>query len=309
MTLSERNIFFKAGIIFCAVCALLILAASFITIPLYQEAGYIPLTASDVLPVSDVSLSADDPPEEEGYSPPLKAAQRRPQNFFHSITNKIAANNYYAVHTALSLLAIFSLAGIFLIHYYFERTSAPEILYIAFFTISFSFEAIRLVIPLQLALNFPSVYILAAAKILLFVRFFGIFSLFAASICSSGLEVQKIRNVIFALIISAMAVTMGVPIDVLNWNTSFNMVNGYSSMFAVIEIVVFITTMISFLITAKNRFSREYIYVAAGITIALIGRNFLLNTDNWAGLVPGIFLLSFGTWMMCSKLHKIHLWL
>jgi len=309
MTLSERNAFFKAGIIICAVCALFILAASFITIPLYGI--HTPLNNN---------LSADEgnsaSPEEEAAqsieeedSVPPEDKPRQPPNILFFITNSIIKNNFYAVHASMSLLAIFSLAGMLLIYYYFERTSAPEILYVAFFTISCAFEVIRLAVPLRLALNFPSVYTRAAMQILLFARFFGIFSLFAASVCSAGLEVQKIRNVVFIIIIAAMIITFGIPVDVLSWDAGFNLAYGYSSMFALIELAVFITTVIGFLITAKNKESMEYVYVAVGIVITLIGRNILLNTGSWIGTVPGILLLSSGTYVLCSKLHKIHLWM
>jgi cytochrome c biogenesis protein CcdA len=80
-------------------------------------------------------------------------------------------------------------------------------------------------------------------------------------------------------------------------------------MFRLIELVVFVTTILSFLIASKNRDSREYTHAAIGVLLVMIGRNFLLGTDNWIGIVPGILLLSFGTWLLCSKVHKIHLWL
>ena len=217
--------------------------------------------------------------------------------------------SYYAVHASLIMSVVFSLFAVILIHSFFERTSAPEILYIAIFAISFAFEAIRLILPLQSIFNFPSFYVRAASRILLFARFFSIFSLFAAGLCAAGLDVQKTRNVIFVIIIASLVITMGVPIDVLNWDTSLNMVNGYASMFRMIGLVAFLTTMISFFIAAKIRGSKEYNYVALGVLLALIGRNILLNTDNWICPVLGILLLSFGTWFLCSKLHKIHLWL
>ena len=269
MTLSERNTFFKAGIVFCAVCALLILAASFLTIPVYPE---------------------------------MEENTRRPEIAF-------LTSSYYAVHVSLILAVLFSLIGLLLIHHFFERTSAPEILYIAIFTISFSFEATRLILPLSLVFNFPSLYIRAASQILLFARFFGLFSLFAASLCAAGLEVQKTRNILFIIVIATLIITMRVPIDVLNWDTSLNMVTGYASLFRMIGTVAFLTTMISFLIAAKIRGSKEYIYVAIGTMAAIAGRSILLGADNWISPIPGILLLAFGTWFLCSKLHKIHLWL
>jgi len=276
MTLSERNTFFKAGIIFCALCILFILVISFLIIPLYQ---------------TDLG------------------GERRSAGFFQIFTSYFLNNNYYAVHTTLIMTVLFSFIGMMLIHYYFERTSAPEILYIAIFTISFSFEVIRLVLPMQYIFIFPSFYLRITSRILLFARFFGIFSLFAAGICAAGLEVQKTRNVLFMVIIAALIITLSVPIDVLNWDTSFNIINGYVSMFRMIELAVIITTLISFLIASKIRDSKEYVFAAVGSILALTGRNILLNTDNWVGPVIGILSLSIGTWFLCSKIHKIHLWL
>jgi len=350
MTLSERNTFFKAGIISCAVCVIFIITVSFFTIPLYsKKSGQSSAEESKPKLNSDSALSHDEEiinnhnrdfhsisdyhsfddihnslidgrglsvsedlklsTDKNSILSPFDVAVRRPYNFLHRIINRIAGNNYYAVNISLFLLAAFSLTGMILIYYYFERTSTPEILFIAFFTVSCSFEVIRIIIPLHLAFHFPLVYIITAKRILLFTRFFGIFALFAAGICSTGLEIQRMRNTILIITIAAMILTMGFPIDVLSWDTSFNTVNGYSTMFRMIELVVFITIIASFLITAKNKDSKEYVYAAAGIMIALIGRNFLLNTDNWAGSILGIIMLSFGMWMLCSKLHKIYLWL
>ena len=281
MTLSERNTFFKAGIVFCAVCVFLILTASLIIIPHYQE--------------NDFNVFFGD--------------EQRPVSLFQTFVSRFINSNYLAVHISLSMTIIFSLIGMLLIHYYFERTSTPEIIYIAIFTISMSFEVIRLILPLQQIFIFSSFYVNITSHALLFARYFGIFSLFAASICAAGLEIQKTRNVIFITVVAALIITISVPIDVLNWDTSLNVINGYVSLFRMIELGVLLTTMISFLIAARIRESDEYIYVAVGSLLALIGRNILLNTDNWIGPLPGIILLSFGTWFLCSKLHKIHLWL
>jgi hypothetical protein len=276
MTLSERNAFFKAGIVFCSVITLLTILASLLTMPVY------PLTEEN---------------------------SRRPMNFFRILTGWFLENNYYAVHVSLILTVLFTLTGIFLIHSFFERTSAPEIIYISFFTISFSFEIIRLILPLHLIYIFPSFYILIAFRLLLFARFFGLFSLFTASVCAAGLEAQKTRNIIMILTIAVVVVVYAVPIDIHSWDTGLNMVIGYSSFFRMIEGIVLIITSVTFFAAAKVRGSREYIFAGIGVALALTGRNMLLGTDSWAGTVAGIIFLSFGTWLICSKLHKIHLWL
>ena len=276
MTLSERNAFFKAGITLCSVISLLLIAASYLTIPIYSA---------------------------------MEESARRPVTFFQVISGLFLKSNYYAVHVSLTMAVLFSFFGIVLIRFFFERTAAPEILYISFFTVTFSFEIIRLAFPLQLYKTYPSFYLLGAARVLIFARYFNVFSLFTASLCAAGLEVQKARNIIMAIFIAVVALTLGIPIDTESWDTSFNIVNGFTDIFRMIDVVIFFATVITFFVAARVRGSREYINIGIGAAFALIGRNILLETDNWAGPILGILLLSFGTWFICSKLHKIHLWL
>jgi len=281
MTLSERNAFFKIAIVFCSIFTVLVLIASFYTIPLYYG--------------NDLSLDEE--------------ASARPSSVFQVFTSIFISNNYYAVHAAIIAAVLFSLAGMIFIHNFFERTSAPETLYIAIFILSFVFEGLRLILPLHIILDFPSVYVRFAMRILLFTRFFGFLSLFAASIYSAGLEIQKNRNFIFIIIIATLLITLRIPIDVLNWDTSLNMITGFISMFRLIELAVFITTLISFLLAARIRGSADYNHIAIGAVIAMTGRNIILNTDNWIGFALGIASVMFGVWYLCAKLHKIHLWL
>jgi len=277
MTLAERNAFFKAGIAFCAICTVLILAASFLLFPVYETMG---------------------------------ENSRRPADFFQVLVlSKLLQPHYFAVHASLILSVLFSLVGIIMILAFFEQTSAPEIPYIAIFTISFSFEIIRLILPLRLLYDFPSFYLILASRVLLFARYFSIFSLFAASVCAAGLEIQKTRTIIIVVLIATLVVTFGVPIDAQSWDTSLNMINGYTSMFKLIEGVAFFITVISFFIAVNVRGSKEYGHIGLGVLLALIGRYFLLNVDNWAGPAAGIVFVSAGVWFVCSKLHKIHLWL
>jgi len=239
----------------------------------------------------------------------MEEASRRPAHIYQAITGWFLNSNFYSVHITLVFAALFSLVAIILIHSFFERTHAPEILYISIFTVSFTFESFRLFLPLHYIFNFPYIYLLIMSRFLLFIRYFSIFSLFTAGICAAGLEVQKTRTIIFIITIAALIITIGVPIDILNWDTSLNIVNGYRAIFRMIELAAFLTTTISFFVAAKNRDTREYRYIAIGVILVFIGRNILLGTDNWLGPVPGIALLSIGTWLICSKLHKIYLWL
>jgi len=276
MTLSERNVFFRAAIAFCAISALLTLAVSWVVVPFYKT---------------------------------MAETGRRPGEFAQFFLGRLFEPDYLAVNASLAALVVFSLVSLFLILSFFEQTSTPELLYISFFIFSFSFEILRLIIPLNMIYTIPSFYLLISIRILLFARYFGIFSMVAAGLCASGLDFQMNRNIILIIIASALVIVTGVPIDIQSWNTSLNVIYGFSSIFRVIEGAAFLTSVISFFIASNVRGSVEYVYIGIGVMFAFIGRYFLLNFDNWAGPIPGIIMLSFGSWSACSKLHKIYLWM
>jgi hypothetical protein len=277
MTLSGRNSLFKAGIALAALWALLVIIASFTVIPVYPGLGAV--------------------------------ITRRSEGIFQALIIRLLPANIYAVHAAMAGAALYALISLIFIYYHFETTQTPEILFIAFFAGSFSFEAARLILPLGQKYEIPSLYLLMAFRMLLFSRYFGIFSLFAASVYAAGLEVQKHRNVILVITVATLVIALGVPIDTQTWDSSLNIINGYVPLFRLIETGTFLITVISFFIAAYSRGSREYGFIGAGAALVFFGRNLLISADTWASPVPGMLLLSIGMWFICTRLHKIYLWL
>jgi hypothetical protein len=277
MTLSGRNGLFKAEIVLAALSTLIVIAASFVVLPAYA------------------SLST--------------GLTRHSEGVFHTFVSRFQHMNLYAVHASIAGSALYALLVLILIYHSFETTQSPEILFVAFFAGSFAFEALRLILPLKEFYEIPSLYLLMASRMLLFSRYFGIFSLFTASVYAAGLEVRKQRNVILVITVATLIIALGVPIDTQTWDSTLNMINGYVSLFRLIESGIALITVISFLIAAYSRGSKEYVLIGAGAFLAFLGRNLLLNADTWVSPVPGIMLLSAGIWFICTQLHKIYLWL
>jgi hypothetical protein len=234
---------------------------------------------------------------------------RRSEGIFRTFIGKFLDAKLSAVHCCISAAVLYSFFSIILIYYFFEKTQSPEILFVVFFAASFSLEALRLVLPLGRIYEIPSLYQLTASRIILFSRYFGIFSLFTAGVVTGGFKTQKQRNIIMVITVTTLIITLGVPIDTQVWDSSLNMINGYTSMFRLIETGTFLITAISFFIAAWSRSSHEFIFIGAGSVLAFLGRNILLNTDTWIGLPIGILLLATGTWLICTKLHRVYLWL
>ena len=277
MTLSTRNNFFKGGIIFGAVSAGLIAAGGYFAFPAF--------------PASAVSAAM----RSGGIAQQLLGSFSSP-------------DAYVPFWTMLSAVA-FSFISITLIYYFFEKTQSPEILFFGFFVISLSFEFARIVIPLKGIFAFPAMYLITASRVLLFGRYFGLFSLFAAGVYAAGLDVQKQKYIFIMQILSALVITFNVPIDSLVWDSSLKMLSGYSSMFIMVETGILVITLATFFISAYIRSSASYALIGIGVFLVYAGRDILLNSDTWVTLVPGLLLLIAGTWFVCSRLHRIYLWL
>jgi hypothetical protein len=228
---------------------------------------------------------------------------------FRVFSDKLPGANLLATHYGILALVSFSFLSIVLSYFFFEKTQSPEILFVVLFAGSFSLEALRLIIPLGQIYEIPSLYMLVAARIILFGRYFGLFSLFTASVYAVGFKAQKQRNIITILAVITLIIVLGVPIDTQVWDSSLNMITGYTSMFRLIETGAFLITTISFFIAAWLRSSRDFFYIGVGAALAFMGRNILFGAVTWVGLPMGLLFLAAGTWLICTRLHKIYLWL
>jgi len=238
-----------------------------------------------------------------------KEITHRSVGMLQAFIGKFFSVKLLAVHCCILALVLYSFLTIILNYYFFEKTKSPEILFVIFFAASFSFETLRLILPLGRVFNFPSLYSLIAARVILFGRLFGVFSLFTASIYGAGYEMQRQRYVIIIITVISLLIAMGIPIDTQTWDSGLNMVIGYTSMFRLIDAGTFFITAISFFIAAWSHGSRGYVFIGLGSILVFLGRNLLLNADTWAGLPIGLPLLAVGTWLICTNIHKIYLWL
>jgi hypothetical protein len=276
MTLSVRNNYFRMGIALSLVSLVFTLALSFITFPAYPQVGAAAIRTTGI------------------------------SQFL--ITRFFQPQAYVSLATMVSSV-LYAFIAMILIYYFFEKTQSPEILFFALFVSAFAFEGLRVMVPLMDVYDLSAFYPVLGSRILLFARFFGIFSLFAASVYAAGLGEQKQGNIVFIIAIAALVVALGAPIDGLAWDSSLMMIRGYPSMLKMVEGGIMLITMISFFISAYSRGSREYIFIGIGSFLVFWGRAMLLASDTWITPLPALLLLAGGTWISCVQLHHVYLWL
>ena len=277
MTLLVRNSFLRAGIIIALLSLAIVAVSGYFAFPAFPEAA--------------------------------ASAAFRSGGIIQELIDTYTEPRYYVPFFAMVSAVVYSLVSIILILYYFEKTQSPEILFFACFVISLSLEFVRIIIPMKWIISFPDMYMITASRILLFSRFFGVFSLFAAGAYAAGLDEQKQQNAFFILIIASMIIAMNVPVDSLVWDSSLKMQYGYGSMLLTVEIGIVLVTVVTFFISAYTRGSKTFRSIGMGIFLAFVGRNFLLVSDTWLTFIPGLLFLAFGTWYTCTQLHREYLWL
>jgi hypothetical protein len=276
MTLSARNNYFRIGIALSFLSLVVIIALSFATFPVYPQLG---------------------------------AAAIRTTGMFQSLISRFFEPQAYVSLATMISSVLYAFVAMILIYYFFEKTQSPEILFFALFVSAFAFEGLRVMAPLKEVYDLSAFYLVLSSRTLLFVRFFGIFSLFAASVYAAGLGEQKQGNIVFIIAIAALVVALGSPIDGLAWDSSLMMLRGYSSMLKMVEVGIMLITMLSFFISAYSRGSREYIFIGVGSFLVFIGRAMLFSADTWITPLPALLLLAGGTWLSCVQLHHVYLWL
>jgi hypothetical protein len=277
MTLSTRNIFFRGGIVIAALSLILVAAGGFFAYPAFPEA--------------------------------VAAAAMRSGGITQKLISGFAGPSSYAPLWTMLGAVVYSFIGIILIYHFFEKTQSSEILFIGLFVISLTFEFARIIIPLKDIIPLPVFFRIAAPRVVFFGRIFGLFSLFASGVYATGMDVQKQRSFLLMLILAALVIAIDVPMDIFVWDSTFLVWSGYRFMFSVIETGILAITIASFLVSAFTRGSRSYVFIGIGVLLAFAGRNILINSDTWITVLPGLAILSAGTWCICSRLHLVYLWL
>jgi hypothetical protein len=244
-----------------------------------------------------------------GFPELLQGATGRPRGFLNSIIESVFPAGAYAPLISGYLAVIYALIGLILIQYYFEKTQAPEIFYITIFTLSLSLEAVRIVFPLVLLNDYPGLFFTIAARVLLFGRYLGLFAFFFSGVIASGLEIQKHSIFLLVITVGAFMMAMGAPIDNLTWDSGLDLVGTYQSIFLLVDVGLFITTIASYLIAARSRGELQYLAIAAGAFFVLTGRTVLLYSDNYFSPFLGFLTMCFGGLLLVKRLHKVYLWL
>ncbi|GMO27920.1 MAG: hypothetical protein Ta2F_03520 [Termitinemataceae bacterium] len=214
---------------------------------------------------------------------------------------------YISYITAL-LSLVYTLVFQVMILYFFEKTQSVEVRFLNAFVFSLAFESARMVLPIMQLMTLPLFYFAIAGRVLLFGRFFGAFSIFAASLCVGGFKNKKEEQIFLTIAIVALLFSLQIPIDVLSWSTSLVPRSGFHVMLDVIEFCIVIISFVNFFMGSITRKTREYFYAGCGIFTAYMGSKLLVSADLIIPAIFGFLLLCAGTWFSGIQFRRMYLW-
>jgi hypothetical protein len=216
--------------------------------------------------------------------------------------------NPYVPFAVMLAAVVYAVITQTLVYQFFEKTQSPEIFFFALFVFSFTFECVRMALPLQQHYALPQVFAVTAERLELFGRFFGVFALFASSIYATGFKAQKQGTVLFLITLIALFFAIRIPIDPLAWDSGLRLNSGHRSMFRIIETVTALLAVASYLVSARMRGGKEFVLVGVGAFLAFMGRMFLLDANAFSTAALAFLCLLAGTGLVCKQLHRIYLW-
>jgi hypothetical protein len=235
------------------------------------------------------------------------AAAARP--FPGLVSALLPAPQPYVSFGALLAAGLYAIVTLLLIYRFFEKTQSPEMFFFAFLAFSFAFEPLHIIIPLREVFALPIVYVEFTGRVILFGRYMGVFSFFAASVYAAGLKTRNESNVLLPVVISALLIALRSPVDGMSWDSSISLILGDQHMYMLMETALVFITIVDFFVSAYLKGSRDYIFIGMGASFVLLGRILLLSCDTWIFLVMALVFLGAGTWFFCSRIHRMYMWL
>lgn len=214
----------------------------------------------------------------------------------------------YATVAATTIMPISGLALLILILVYFEKTHTTEITFFAVFAFALTLESSRLLLPLYQHLIDSAFVAAVVTRIVFFSRFLTLMVLLAGAIFANGLLVQQIGPGLFLLAFFSLSLARAIPISAGIVESTFVAATGYTTAITVVQLVLGILSILSYLVLGYTRSIKEYHRAAFGMLLILAGYYFITRTDNWLMLLISLVLFCSGCWRYLISIHQHYLW-
>ncbi|HOX13085.1 MAG TPA: hypothetical protein P5117_09275 [Spirochaetia bacterium] len=240
----------------------------------------------------------------------LTGAGRLPGYPAHGRGMEILARYPGALPVAAAVLcSAYGIVVLFLLSFRYSRTVSMELYFFAFWALALAAEALR-VESLRGALlgaSFPERSIVT--RLLLSMRFLGIFSLFAGSLYSVGYSEDKQSVPIGAVLLASLALGTGLPINTGIFGADLLQRVGYTQLYGFLYAACLLGASANYALAARLTGEKGYNLAALGNALIFVGGLALRASRSPGTVILGTLGLAAGTVLFLRKIHAYYLWL
>ncbi len=215
--------------------------------------------------------------------------------------------NPFVVFTGISLEMIYVCITTMIIYHSFEKTQAPDIVFILIFLAACLFDSTRFIIPVFQLSGTYSKLLLKVGNVHLFARLLAPLALMGNTILSTDDFKQHTDRNSLIIIVIALFFSEMIPLNTAIILPNFSVSYGYVKAIRLFSFILIILSTISLFFANKKNEYRQI--MTLGFLMLSIGYSIMFYCYNIAGLVSGVLLLGFGTSLYLNEVHKHYLWI
>lgn len=208
-----------------------------------------------------------------------------------------------------TLCSAYGIVVLFLLSFRYSRTISMELFFFAFWALALSSEILRTE-SLRGALwgaSFPERNLVT--RLILSMRFLGVFSLFAGSLYSVGYVEDRQAVPIGAVFLASLALGTGLPINTGTFGADLLQKVGYTQLYGFLSAASFLGAIANYLLAARLTGEQGYRTAALGCALVFGGGLALRTSAAPAPVILGTLGLVAGTILFLRKIHAYYLWL
>lgn len=206
---------------------------------------------------------------------------------------------------SLSAQLIFAFLMGIIISRQIKRNPSAELSFFYLFLFSFSLQIFRLPYLVDIFSSLGNSGLIT--RIIYFSRLLALTSLFAASLFSSGLQIQKFGMVLLMILLIAFTLSSILPINISSISGALLNRIAKEEYLALLCIILELMTVLTYIAAAHNQGRPEYYRLAALSLLIIVGYEFLFFL-HIPFMIPGFTCLITGTVLFIRTSRKLFLW-
>ena len=208
-----------------------------------------------------------------------------------------------------AICSAYGIVVLFLLSFRYSRTVSMELFFFAFWALALSSEILRIESLRGALLGAAFTERNLVTRLVLSMRFLGIFSLFAGSLYSVGYSADKHQIPVGAVFLASLALGTGLPINTGTFGADLLQRSGYGQLYGFLWAACFLGSIANYLLAVRMTGERGYGLAALGCALVFGGGLAVRNSASLASVLLGALCLIAGTILFLRKLHAYYLWL